>query len=119
MFVAQFKTAEETNDFIKTVVLSDSNPVQNNGEDFIVFYEATKETYEEVFYNRMIEGLTRNLFHEELRLASIQAEVDALESGKDGEKLVESKKRLDEAKSNINIFETKISGLQAWHNMKS
>lgn len=118
MFVAQFKTAEEVNEFVTTVVLSESNPVQNNGEDFIVFYEATKKDYKEVFYNKMIEGLTRNLFHEEIRLAALDAEVLSLESGKDGDKLVESKKRQKEAKDNIEIFKTKISGLQAWYNMK-
>lgn len=119
MFVAQFKTAAEVNEFVEKVVLSDSNPIQNNGDYYIVFFEAMKDEYEDVFYERMIDNLSRNLFHEELRKAAVEAEVDALESGKDGDKLVESKKRLEEAKSNINIFKTKISGLQAWYNMKS
>ena len=117
MHVAQFKTADEVNEFTKTVVLHEQNPIQHNGEDFIVFYEAKKDDYENYFLNRMIEGLTRNLFHEEVRHASLEAEVkEFTDNGGKSDAFDDVMKREKEARQNIKLFKAKIASLEAWTN---
>ena len=115
MLVAEFKTADEVNSFTKDVVLSSDNSIQHNGENFIIFYEATKDKYEEVFINKMLDGLNRNLFHERVRLASLDAEVNEFkDKGGKSQVFDDVLKRQKEAKDNIRLFEAKIAGLQEW-----
>ena len=119
MYVAEFKTADEVNKFVETVVLSDQSPVQHNGENFIVFYEAKKDGYQDHFIARMKEGLARNLFHEEVRKVALDAEVDEYkEIGTNNNSFDDVKKRQKEADENIKIFKAKIKGLDAWTNKK-
>jgi len=116
MFIAIFKTEAEANAFIPTVELVEQGAVQVAADgSVVVFYNGTKDSYRERFINRMIEGVTNNLFHEEIRLAAATAEVDARkEHGTNLEVFNQALDRQKEAEKNIDVFKAKIAALEKW-----
>lgn len=115
MYIQTFNTAEETNEFMKTLVNSDRNNIHYADGQFVVFYEHTKDGYEEHFVDNMLSGLTSNLFHETIRLAAVEAEIKKMqESSVASEKFDDAMKRKKEAQDNIKLFEAKIEAMNAW-----
>lgn len=118
MYVKVFpiKDEKEVNEFLNTVVLVEDGAVQVTSENtIVVFYRDTKKNYETSFVGEMLEGLKRNLFHETIRKASLEAEFKAAEKrGTNYPEYDAAKKKLREAEQNITMFELKIKALEEW-----
>lgn len=118
MKVKTFRLNEEdkANEFIQSVVLLDEGSVQVTSDNTIViFYKEFKENYESYFVAEMIESLKRNLFHEQIRAASFEAEIEVYrDKGGKSEGFDDVLKRSREATENIRMFENKIAALETW-----
>lgn len=115
MYIKTFNNEADTNAFIDTVVLAQEHPIQFTGDHFVVFYEATKDNYQDTFIDRMLSGLKNNLFHEQVRKASVDAEVEVFkDKGGKSDDFDEALKRQREAEKNIQLFESKIAALEQW-----
>ena len=115
MYVQTFKTPEEVNAFMETLVNSEKNNIHFADGQFIVFYEHTKDGYEQHFVDQMINGLTSNLFHEKVRLAAANAEIKKMqESAVNGDKLSKAMERQKDARDNIKLFEAKLEAMHSW-----
>lgn len=106
----------EANDFIQSVVLMQEGSIQvTSNNEIVIFYQETKEDYQTHFVDNMIESLKRNLFHEQVRKASLDLEVEIYkEKGGKSDDFDSAIKRQKEARDNINLFEAKIKGLESW-----
>ena len=116
MYVKTFTLEQEAeaNDFIKTVVLTEGG-LQVVDNKVVIFYQATKEDYQTAFVDRMIDGLTQNLFHEKVRKVTIDSEYEtAKEKGTSYPNYDEVVKKAKECEQNILTFEAKIAGLVEW-----
>lgn len=114
MKIKVFKTSETelANDFIKDVDLIGDNPVQVTSDNEIVIFYLEKEHYEEGYAKRVMESLKRNLFHEEMRLISIELEVQ-LAIRKNEKELIENKEeQLKASKENIELLKKKIAAYE-------
>ena len=115
MYVKTFKTTEEVNEFMDTLVNSEKNNIHYADGEYVVFYEHQKEGYEQHFVNQMISGLSTNLFHEKIRLASIDAEIKKMqESAVKSDKFDDAMKRQKDARDNVKIFEAKLEAMKSW-----
>lgn len=111
----------EANKFINDHVLLEEGSVQVTSDNTIViFYKAHKDEYQDVFVSEMLQGLKRNKFHEEVRLAAMEAEVSVYKDkgGKSGDfdKVLEKQK---DAQQHIRLFEAKIKTLEEWNNVQT
>lgn len=117
MKIKTFKSSEEANEFIDNHVLLDDGAVQVTGSgDIVVFYKEHKDKFKEQFIDEMIEGLKRNLFYEETRLITIQAEVDGLKEANKATypEFDENSKKARDAEMHILRFKAKIEALEKW-----
>lgn len=116
MNIQIFKNVSEANKFINTVELAEQGGVQVTADGSVaVFYLGDKETYNDRFLTRMIEGLKQNMFHEEIRLASATAEVETRkDKGTNLKGFDSALEKQKEAQLNIDIFKAKIDALEAW-----
>lgn len=115
MYVKTFTDEKEVNKFMDSLAPSDQNNIHYAEDRFIVFYESTNKDYQKHFLNQMLTGLNNNLFHERVRKASADAEVEKMkELGTNLEGFDEAKNRQKEADRNIQLFEAKIAALQVW-----
>lgn len=115
MKIATFNNETEANKFIEGVVLAEQSPIQYADGTIVVFYEATQEEYQRHFVEKMIRSLENNLFHEEVRKAAIDAELEArTKHGTHKKEYQEAEKRQKDAKENIDLFESKLNAMKAW-----
>lgn len=119
MKIKIFTTAEEDqiNDFIGKVKVSEQNGIQiTSDHEVVIFYEETQEEYKPKYLKRLLENLQKEVFHEEIRLISLKADLEkAIEQQGDySDKSPEGKVRKEKEKSiktseeNIELFRTKI-----------
>lgn len=104
------------NDFIDSAVLLPDGAVQVTGSNnIVIFYEETKDKYEKYFVDNMLSSLKKNLFHEQVRQASAQAEVDYYKAnGGKSNNFDKAIKNVKESTDNIEVFEAKITALESW-----
>lgn len=112
--------SDEVNAFIETVV---EPSLTITDSQIAVTYKCTKDEYKDFFVDMLIDSLERNLFNEEVKLVSIQGEIDGLPKDAtltEQNKLKDSKK---DTNKTINSFKSKIKALNAlkatWQTSKS
>lgn len=113
----------EANEFINSVVVLQESGVQVTSEGrIVVFYEETKDAYNEYFVRTVIDNLKRNLFHEQIAQKSAKAEYDfALsKAGTKSDKSPEARTAREKERNlvtkseNIELIESKIATYEAW-----
>lgn len=115
MKIKVFKNEDEANEFIATVDLHEKGGVQYYDGQIVVFYNCPKSEYNTHFVDHMIEGLTNNLFHEQVRKMAVDAEIEVFkEKGTNLEGYDDAKKRQKEADKNISLLQAKLDTLNEW-----
>lgn len=112
--IKTFKLEDYTgaNEFINTVVEPQVTITDNA---IAVTYQTLKSEYEDYFVTFMIESLKRNLFNENVRKVSLDAELEeAKTAGTNLPLYDELKGKQKDAEMNIKRFEAKITALKAW-----
>ena len=116
MQIKSYTDEAEANVFARNVLDDNGSrqgvQIQHMDGKYFVFYEATDEEYQDRFIDKMITGLTNNLFHESVRKSAIDAELSCLDSNhKDFD---ETKERQKNASKTIEQMEAKIKAMEAW-----
>lgn len=115
MQIKTFNNEEEANHFFKTLAPSETNSLQYHGGTYVIFYDAVAENYEDFFIDRMIHSLTTNIFHENIRKATIDAEVATRKKqGTNKSDYDDAVKRQKEAENTIEVMEAKLNAIRAW-----
>lgn len=118
MKIKIFNTNQESevNQFIDDNVLTDEGAIQVTADGkVVIFYRASKENYNQAFIIEMLEGLKRNLYHEEVRQVVINAEYEqAKEKGTSYPNFDDLAKKKNECEEQIKKFNTKIEALETW-----
>ena len=116
MQIKSFTDESEANNFARNVLDDNGNragvQIQYTDDRYFVFYEATDEEYQDRFIDKMIIGLTNNLFHESVRKSAIDAELSCIDTNhKDFDEI---KDRQKNSAKTIAQMEAKIKAMEAW-----
>lgn len=127
MYIKSFNLGQEDeiNSFVDEVELVETGSIQVTGENTVcVFHMGYKKDYQTRFLTKLLEGLTNNLFNEEIRRDSAVIEFRQAEEVRgdlgakspEGKVTKEKNKEVAISHENIVVLKKKIDLYTSWLN---
>lgn len=116
MKIQTFDTTEEANKFIDTVVMEEGGQIQYTHDGKVaVFYDCTKDEYEQHVIDRTIEKVKQSLFNNQTSQVAADAEVETFKNeGGKSEDFDDAIKKQSAGRQGIKVLENKLKALEEW-----